>query len=91
MSQIGRISEMDDQGIDLQVLSLNTPGVHNFAPDESVVVTRQANDALARIVASNPKRFQAFAAVPTPAPETAADELERARSAPMISDSCKGV
>ena len=73
-----RISEMDDQGIDVQVLSLNTPGVHNLAPEDSVVIAREANDALAGIVASNPKRYQAFAAVPTPAPERAAEELERA-------------
>ena len=49
----GRISEMNDQGIDVQVLSLNTPGVHNLAPADSVIVAREANDALAEIVAKN--------------------------------------
>ena len=73
-----RISDMDDQGIDVQVLSLTTPGVHNLSPADSVVVAREANEALAEIVAKNTQRFQAFAAIPTPAPESAADELERA-------------
>ena len=76
-----RLAEMDDQGVDVQVLSLNTPGVQNLAPADAVAVAREANDALAQIVRGNPARFQAFATIPTPAPDAAAAELERAVAA----------
>ncbi|GAB3641305.1 amidohydrolase family protein [Spirosoma arcticum] len=72
-----RLAEMDDLGVDVQVLSLSTPGVQILAPADSVSVARESNDALAEIVSSNPARFQALAALPTPSPEAAADELER--------------
>ena len=74
----GRVAAMDDQGVDVQVLSLNTPGVQNLPPGDAVTVAREANDALADIVRGRPDRFQGFAAVPTPDPQAAAAELQRA-------------
>lgn len=73
-----RLADMDDQGVDVQVLSLASPGVQNLAAADAVTVAREANDAFAEIVDGNPERFQALAAVPTPVPEAAARELERA-------------
>lgn len=73
-----RLADMDDQGIDVAVLSLATPGVQNLPAADAVSVAREANDALAEIVAANPHRFQAFAAIPTASPQVAAEELERA-------------
>lgn len=73
-----RIAAMDDQGVDVQVLSLNSPGVQSLDPGDAVGVARDANDALAEAIARHPDRFQGFAAIPTPAPEAAAAELERA-------------
>ena len=73
-----RLADMDAQGVDMQVLSLTTPGVQNLAPADAVTVAREANDALAEIVNRNPARFQAFAAIPTPEPDSAGEELERA-------------
>jgi uncharacterized protein len=73
-----RLADMDDQEIDVAVLSLASPGVQNLTATDAVAVARDANDALAEVVAGNPERFQAFAAVPTPAPEAAVEELERA-------------
>ncbi|WP_317453563.1 amidohydrolase family protein [Streptomyces sp. CBMA152] len=73
-----RLADMDDQGLDVAVLSLATPGVQNLPAADAMSVAREANDALADVVNSNPERFQAFAAIPTPAPEAAAAELERA-------------
>ena len=40
-------------------------------------LTREVNDRLAKVCAANPKRFAAFAALPTVDPKAAADELER--------------
>lgn len=75
-----RIAAMDDQGVDVQVLSLNSPGVQSLDPADSVAVARDANDALAAAIARHPDRFQGFAAIPTPDPGAAAAELERAVS-----------
>jgi predicted TIM-barrel fold metal-dependent hydrolase len=72
-----RIAEMDAAGIDMQVLSLNSPGVEQLDPAEAVSVAREANDFLADVVKSNPTRFAGLAALPIQAPKQAAEELER--------------
>lgn len=72
-----RIAEMDSARIDMQVLSLNSPGVEQLDADEAAVLAREANDFVADAVKRHPKRFAGFAAIPTAAPEKAADELER--------------
>jgi predicted TIM-barrel fold metal-dependent hydrolase len=73
-----RLSHMDDQGIDVAVLSLSSPGVQDLPDADAIAVARDANDELAAIVASRPDRFQAFAAIPTQSPAAAVTELERA-------------
>ena len=73
-----RVREMDEAGIDMQVLSHGASGTQKLAPEIAVPLARQTNDRLHRFVASNPKRFAAFADLPTPDPKAAADELERA-------------
>ncbi|MCO5997357.1 amidohydrolase family protein [Actinoallomurus rhizosphaericola] len=73
-----RLADMDDQGVDVAVLSLATPGVQSLAAADALSVAREANDTLAEFVTADPQRFQALAAIPTPAPEAAAAELERA-------------
>jgi predicted TIM-barrel fold metal-dependent hydrolase len=73
-----RMADMDNQGIDVAVLSLNSPGVQNLKPADSVAVAREANEQLAAAVAQHPDRFQAWAAIPTPDPTAAVEELEYA-------------
>jgi predicted TIM-barrel fold metal-dependent hydrolase len=72
-----RIADMDAAGIDVQVLSLTAPGVEQLDATEAVALARDANDRLAGAVRRHPSRFAAFAALPTAAPDAAADELER--------------
>ncbi len=72
-----RIADMDAAGIDMQVLSLTSPGVEQLDATEAVTLARAANDHLAEAVRRHPSRFAGFAALPTAAPDTAADELER--------------
>ena len=72
-----RLREMDEAGIDLQVLSHANPGVQRMEPDKAVPLARQANNSLYEFVSSKPDRFGAFATLPTPDPEAAAAELER--------------
>jgi len=73
-----RIKEMDDADIDIQVLSHGAPSTQKLPAETAVALTQRVNDRLQRIVAANPQRFAAFAALPTAVPEAAADELERA-------------
>jgi predicted TIM-barrel fold metal-dependent hydrolase len=72
-----RITEMDAAGIDMQILSLTSPGTEQLDATEAVALAREANDQLAEAVRRHPSRFAGFAALPTAAPDTAADELER--------------
>ena len=72
-----RISEMDAADIDVQIVSLNSPGVEQLDPTESIKLARDTNDVLADAVRRHPNRFVGFAALPTSVPDTAADELER--------------
>jgi len=74
----GRLKDMDEAGIDLQVLSHAAPSVQKMDPETSVRLAREANDRLAATVQAHPTRFAAFAALPTPDPGAAAAELERA-------------
>src|SRR3712207_4854125 len=71
-----RIAQMDASGIDTQVLSLTAPGVEQLAAAEAIPLARDANERLADALQSYPSRLAAFAALPTMAPDRAADELE---------------
>jgi hypothetical protein len=72
-----RLARMDAAGVDLEVLSITTPGTQPLRPGEAVPLARDANDFLADAVRRRPDRFAAFATLPTPHPEAAAGELER--------------
>ncbi len=72
-----RIKEMDDAGIDIQVLSHGAPSTQKLPAETAPAMATRVNDRLAAIVAKNPTRFAGFAALPTAVPEAAADELER--------------
>lgn len=72
-----RIADMDEAFINVQVLSLTSPGTEQLEAAEAVALAREANDRLAEAVRRHPSRFAGFAALPTAAPDTAADELER--------------
>jgi predicted TIM-barrel fold metal-dependent hydrolase len=73
-----RLREMDEAGIDIQVLSHTAPSVQKLDPESAVRLARIANDRLHETVRAHPTRFAGFAALPTPDPKGAADELERA-------------
>jgi predicted TIM-barrel fold metal-dependent hydrolase len=73
-----RLKSMDAAGIDVQVLSLTSPGVEQFDPAMGTALARKSNDQLAGIIRRHPDRFSGFAALAPNDPEAAADELERA-------------
>ena len=71
-----RLAEMDAAGIDMQVLSVTSPGVEQLDAADAIALARDTNDYLAAAVKKHPTRFAGFAAIPTPAPDKAAVELE---------------
>ena len=73
-----RIAAMDEAGLDVQVISLTSPGLHNLPADEATRLQVETNDRIAELVNAHPDRFQGFATLATPAPAAAAQELERA-------------
>jgi predicted TIM-barrel fold metal-dependent hydrolase len=73
-----RIKEMDEAGIDIQVISHSAPAMHKMEADSAVRLARLANDRLHAAVRAHPTRFAGFASLPMPDPRAAADELERA-------------
>ena len=76
----GRIAHMDEIGIDVQVLSLTSPGVQVFAPDLATRLAADANDALADAVRAAPHRLAGLGAIAPQAPAAAAREIERIKS-----------
>lgn len=73
----GRIQEMDQAGIDVQVLSLFSPGVEQMDTNTAVDVAKDANNYIAKAIQEYPTRFAGFATLPISDPKIAADELER--------------
>ena len=71
-----RLALMDETGVDVQVLSLTTPGLNNLG-HHGIELARRVNDLLAETVTANPSRFQALAVLPFADGEGAAQELQR--------------
>lgn len=69
---------LDEHGVDTQVLSFTTPGVHVETPALAVEWARMVNDAFARVVRERRGRFTALATLPLNDPAASVIELERA-------------
>jgi aminocarboxymuconate-semialdehyde decarboxylase len=66
---------MDEQGIDVEALSIN-PNWYKLDRDLAKQVCQLQNEKLAAACAANPERFVAFATVALQHPELAAEQLE---------------
>lgn len=74
-----RLDEMDSCGIELAVLSVTVPGPQFVADRElAEAMARDANDALAAVVARRPDRFAALGALSMHDVDQACAEFERA-------------
>jgi 2,3-dihydroxybenzoate decarboxylase len=74
-----RLADMDHEGIDVQVISLTSPGIQSIDdPAAAVDSAKKVSDSLAEVAAQHPTRFKTMAAVPWISPQQGADELERA-------------
>jgi gamma-resorcylate decarboxylase len=73
-----RLREMDDNGMEMMILSLNAPAIQAIPQRaKAIELAKRANDFLAEQVALRPNRFQGFAALPMQDPDAATLELER--------------
>ncbi len=73
-----RLAEMDQTGIAIEVISLNSNAVQGVPdPAQAIALARRANDALAEAVAKRPDRFAGLGALPMQDAEAAAAELAR--------------
>jgi aminocarboxymuconate-semialdehyde decarboxylase len=70
-----RLLAMDEQGIDVEALSIN-PYWYEAERDLARELIRLQNEALAEACAANPERFVAFASVALQHPDLAAEQLE---------------
>lgn len=73
-----RINDMDDAGIDTQILALDIPSVELIDAHEGVIWARRINDSLAEVCQQYPGRFYANATLPYQDVNAAIEELERA-------------
>jgi len=73
-----RQTVLEKEGVDLQVLTLTTPGTHVETPARAVELARLVNDAFAVIVRERGGRFAALATLPLNDPAASARELRRA-------------
>jgi aminocarboxymuconate-semialdehyde decarboxylase len=70
-----RLRAMDEQGIDVEALSIN-PYWYTAGRDVAAELIRVQNEALAEICAAQPDRFVAFATVALQHPDLAVEQLE---------------
>ncbi|WP_028135302.1 amidohydrolase family protein [Bradyrhizobium japonicum] len=73
----GRIKAMDEAGIDVQIMSLTTPGCQGAKPEFAAQLARETNDLMQEAISKFPKRLSGFAAIPTSEPSAAVEELNR--------------
>jgi predicted TIM-barrel fold metal-dependent hydrolase len=73
-----RLQSMDNNGISMQVLSVDSSGANLLNPEQVPAFATEYNNLIAGRIKGFEERFTAFAHLPMTAPLAAADELERA-------------
>jgi aminocarboxymuconate-semialdehyde decarboxylase len=68
---------LEEIGVDMQVLTLTSPGTHVEEPAIAARLAILVNDALAEIVRTRPTRFTALATLPLNDPRASVAELDR--------------
>jgi 2,3-dihydroxybenzoate decarboxylase len=74
-----RITEMDNGGMELMILSLNSPAIQAiYDKHEAIKTARKANESLAEVLAKREDRFRGLAALPLQDPDAAIEEMHYA-------------
>src|SRR5438067_1707333 len=71
-----RLREMDEQGIDIEALSIN-PFWYGAQRDLAAQVVKIQNEKLAELCAAHPERFVAFASLALQFPDLAVQQLDQ--------------
>jgi 2,3-dihydroxybenzoate decarboxylase/5-carboxyvanillate decarboxylase len=74
----GRLKVMDENRVDMHILSLTAPGVQMFDADTGAALAALANDRIAEAVRRHPTRFAGLATFAPQDPARAVKEMERA-------------
>lgn len=69
---------LDKEGVEMQVISFTSPGVHVHPVAEAVKFARMVNDEMAGIVRERGKRFTSLATLPLNDPGASITEFDRA-------------
>lgn len=72
-----RLRTMDQQGIDMRVLSLSTPNVYEWRGAKQVEMARYMNDVTAALVRAHPDRFAGMGSLPLDDVDASLVELDR--------------
>ncbi len=70
-----RLSEMDEYGVQAQILSVSSPGLRFWKGTEAADLARVLNKELVELMKQHPSRFGAFATVPLPDVDAALAEI----------------
>ena len=73
-----RLEAMKDCGVDMQVITLTTPGVEREEVERGIKLARLTNDEYGDIMERHRNRFVALATLPMQEPQAAVVEFERA-------------
>jgi 2,3-dihydroxybenzoate decarboxylase/5-carboxyvanillate decarboxylase len=73
-----RLRDMDENGVDMQLLLLTAPGVQMFDADTATELAALSNDRLAELIGRHPGRFAGLATFAPHSPKRAVKEMERA-------------
>ena len=71
---------LEKAGVDMQVLTMTTPGTHVELPRRAAELARIVNDGFAAIMQTRGDRFAALGTLPLNDPEASVAEMERART-----------
>jgi aminocarboxymuconate-semialdehyde decarboxylase len=72
-----RLRRMDEQGVDMRVLSLSTPNVYEWKGARQVEMARYMNDVTSALVRAHPDRFAGLGSLPLDDVEASLAELDR--------------
>lgn len=72
-----RIKFMDEQNVQMQVLSYGNGSPSLLSGDKAIELCRYTNDTLKKYIDQYPDRFLGFATLPINEPEAAAEEFKR--------------
>lgn len=85
-----RLKFMDENGVDMQVLSLVAPGPQGYDAKTGTAVAIDANNRMAAACQRHPTRFKALAALPTADVAASVKELERCVKAGFVGSMING-